>query len=409
MRLPIVFILFTVFLDAIGIGLIMPIMPDLLLEVSGEDLGNAAIWGGILTTSFAVMQFVAGPTIGNLSDRYGRRPVLLVALAAMCIDYLIMAMAGSIFLLLVGRIIGGITAATHSTANAYMADISPPEKKAANFGLIGAAFGLGFFVGPILGGLIADFGTRAPFYAAAVMTAVNLLFGLIVLPETVKKENRRAFSWLRANPIGAYAALKSMPTVRGLLIISFLFSISHYVYPAIWSYFAKACFGWEPTMIGISLTIFGLSMAVLQGGLMRPILARLGERNTVIFAFGAEIVALLIIGLLKNEYVALALVPIAAIGSIAVPAIQGIMSRTTPDNQQGELQGILASTNAIGMGISPLVMTGIFAFGTTSSVIYMPGLPFLFAAALTVLCLYLFVYRTTGKNVIAGTNQAAKG
>ena len=394
MRLPITFILFTVFLDAIGVGLILPIMPDLLLEVSGADLGNAAIWGGVLTTSFAVAQFIAGPTIGNLSDRYGRRPVLLVALAAMCIDYLVMAMAGSIFLLLLGRILGGITAATHSTANAYMADISPPDKKAANFGLIGAAFGLGFVVGPILGGMIADFGTRAPFYAAAGMSALNLLFGLFVLPETVKPENRRKFQWKRANPVGAYTALKSLPAVRSLLLISFIFSISHYVYPAIWAYFAKVCFGWDPTMIGISLTIFGLSMAILQGGLMRPILKRLGERNTVIFAFGAEIVALLIIGLLKNQYVAMTLVPIAAIGSIAVPAIQGIMSRNTPDDQQGELQGILSSTNAIGMGISPLVMTGIFAFGTTSSVIHLPGLPFLFAAVLTVLCLYLFINRT---------------
>ncbi len=218
MRLPVVFILLTLMLDSMGIGLIIPVMPDLIREVTGGSLANAALWGGVMSTVFAVMQFLFGPVIGNLSDRYGRRPVLLISLAVMAADYVVMAVAGSIWLLLAGRVVGGITAATQSTASAYMADIAEPEKRAQYFGLIGAAFGIGFVIGPLVGGVLGEYGTRAPFWAAAALAAANGLLGFFVLRETVTDEIRRPFDWRRANPLGAFRALGQLPGIRrGLL------------------------------------------------------------------------------------------------------------------------------------------------------------------------------------------------
>ena len=257
-RLPIIFIMITVMLDAMGIGLIMPIMPDLIREVQGGSLANAALWGGLLSTVFAVMQFGFGPLIGSLSDRYGRRPVLLISLFFMALDYLVMALAGSIWLLLAGRIVGGITAATHGTAAAFMADISKPHEKAANFGLIGAGFGIGFVLGPLIGGLLGEYGTRAPFYTAAALAALNCLFGYIVMRETVTDRIRRGFQWRRANPFGAFRHLSQLPGIRALLIVLFVYDVALYVYPSIWAYFAQARFSWSTQMIGLSLAMLAI-------------------------------------------------------------------------------------------------------------------------------------------------------
>ena len=294
MRLPVLFILITVMIDAMGIGLIIPVMPDLIRDVTGGALANAALWGGVLATVFAVMQFLFGPVIGNLSDRFGRRPVLLISLVVMAADYVVMAVAGSIWLLLIGRVIGGITAATQSTASAYMADISEPGKKAQNFGLVGAAFGLGFVIGPLMGGLLGEWGTRAPFWAAAVLAGANAVLGWFVLRETVTDAIRRPFDWRRANPLGAFRSLGRLPGLGRLLVVFFLYQVAFFVYPAVWAYFGQARFGWNAGMIGLSLGLFGIMMAIVQGGLIRLILARLGERGTVIyglvfdvFAFGA--------------------------------------------------------------------------------------------------------------------------
>jgi len=382
-RLPVLFIMITVVLDAMGIGLIMPVMPDLLREVSGGTLAQAAIWGGILSTAFAVMQFIFGPVIGNLSDRYGRRPVLLIALFVMMLDYLVMALAGSLWLLLVGRIVGGITAATHSTAGAYMADISAPEDKAANFGLIGAGFGIGFVLGPVVGGLLAEYGTRAPFYAAAVLAGLNLLFGYFVLRETVTREMQRPFRWRRANPLGAFSQMSLTPGLRLLLIVYLLYSIAHYVYPAVWSYFTQERFGWSPQMIGLSLALYGISVAVCQGGLTRPILNRFGNRKTVVYGHIIEIAAYILIAVLTSGFWMLALIPIAALGSVMTPALQGVMSRMVGDDQQGELQGVFASIAALAMIIAPMVMTLVFAaFTSANAPIYLPGAPCLVPAVL---------------------------
>ena len=392
MRLPVTFILINVLLDAMGIGLIIPVMPDLIREVNGGTLASAAVWGGILATSFAVMQFLFGPLLGGLSDRFGRRPVLLLSLVVMSADYLVMALAGSIWLLLAGRIVGGITAATQATASAYMADISTPEKKAANFGLIGAAFGMGFVMGPLIGGLLAEYGTRAPFYAAAGLAALNALFGWIVLTETVTERIRRPFSWARANPLGSLRVLGQLPGLGPLLLVFFLYQLAFIVYPAVWSYFAVERFGWSPAMIGISLALFGIMLAVVQGGLMPMVLRLLGERGAVIYGLAFDVLAFGALAIVTSGTIALILIPLTAFAGVVTPALQGIMSKTVNDNQQGELQGALTSIGALAMIVSPLVMTSVFAaFSGPSAPIYLAGAPFILSAGLVIIAVGVFL------------------
>ncbi|MFK7871359.1 MAG: TCR/Tet family MFS transporter [Roseobacter sp.] len=391
MRPGVAFILMTVLIDAMGIGLMIPVMPDLLQEVQGGTLGTAALWGGILTTVFAVMQFVFGPVLGGLSDRYGRKPVLLVSLAIMAADYLVMALAGSIWLLLAGRIVGGITAATQATANAYMADISAPEDRAANFGLIGAAFGMGFVLGPLLGGLLAEFGTRAPFYAAAALATLNFVFGWLVLKETVTDEIRRPFSWRRANPLGTFRHLRKLQGLGPLLMVFFIYQVAFAVYPAIWSFFGKERFGWEPATIGLSLALFGIMLAIVQGALIRPVIRLLGERGTVIYGHVFDICAFVALAFVTSGPLALVLTPLAALAAVITPALQGIMSKSVGADEQGELQGALTSLSALAMIISPLMMAATFAaFTSPEAPIYLPGAPFLLSAALILAGLVMF-------------------
>ncbi|MFY9212124.1 MAG: TCR/Tet family MFS transporter [Aestuariivita sp.] len=394
MRLPIVFIMITVMLDAMGIGLIVPVMPELLLEVQGGTLASAALWGGVLSTVFAVMQFLFGPFIGAISDRYGRRPVLLVSLMVMSLQYLVMAVAGSIWLLLMGRIVGGITAATGATASAYMADISKPHEKAANFGLIGASFGAGFVLGPLIGGMLGEYGTRAPFFAAAALAAVNAVFGYLVLRETVTDRIRRPFEWRRANPFGAFRHLARLPGIGPLLVVYFTYQVAFYVYPAIWSFFTQERFGWSPQMIGLSLALFGVMIAVVQGGLIRLVLRRFGERLTVIYGHLFDMAAFGAIAFVASGAVALVLTPLAAIGAVITPALQAMMSRSVGDDAQGELQGVLTSLNALAMIIAPLLMTSVFAaFTGPGAPVYLPGAPFLVSMLLMGIGLVVFLRR----------------
>lgn len=379
-------------IDAMGIGLIIPVMPDLFQEVGAGDLGTAALWGGALTTVFAMMQFVFGPIVGGLSDRFGRRPILLISLVVMALDYLLMAIAGSIWLLLFGRVIGGIASATQATANAYMADISKPEDRAANFGLIGAAFGVGFVLGPLIGGLLAELGTRAPFYVAAALAGTNAVFGFLVLKETLPAQNRRPFSWRRANPLGSLRQLGKLPGLAPLLMVFFLYQVAFTVYPAIWAFFGKERFGWDPATIGLSLALFGIMMAIVQGGLIRPVMRLLGERGTVIYGHVFDTLAFLALAFVVNGTVALILTPLAALAAVITPALQGIMSKTVGPDAQGELQGMLTSLGALAMVLSPLLMTSTFAtFTREDAPIYLPGAPFLVSAALIVLGLVLFL------------------
>jgi len=391
MRLPVLFLLMTVMLDAMGIGLIMPIMPDLIREVQGGTLADAALWGGVLATMFAVMQFLFSPAIGNLSDAYGRRPVLLVSLFVMALDYLVMALAGSIWLLLLGRVVGGITAATHATANAYMADISRPADKAANFALIGAGFGVGFVLGPLIGGLLGEFGTRAPFYAAAILAALNFVFGWFVLGETVTDRIRRPFNPKRANPFVSFQSIARLPGIRPLLLVYFTYSVALYVYPAIWPYFAQARFGWSPQMVGFSLALFGIGMAVVQGAMMRPVLRWLGERRTVIWGQLFDFGTFGVLAVVTNGTLALILTPLSALGAVVSPALQGIMSQMVDDDAQGELQGILTSVHALSVIVSPLLMTSVFALFTREGTpLYLPGAPFMVSMLLVVIGVVVF-------------------
>ena len=385
------FIIMTIIIDSMGIGLIGPVMPALLKELGNTGVSTAAIWGGLLATSFAFMQFCFGPLLGNLSDSYGRRPVLLVSLFVMVIDYLIMGYAASIWVLFIGRLVGGVTAATHSTAMAYMADISKNNEKAQNFGLIGAAFGIGFVLGPLLGGVLGEFSSRAPFFAAAGLAFLNLCLGYIVLPETVTDENKRPFNLNTANPLSALRQLRRINGVGRLLLILFIYDVAFYVYPAIWSYWSEEKFGWGPIQIGYSFAAFGLCMAFTQGYLMKKIIRYIGENKTVKITLYINIISFFFIAFITDSWMIWVLIPVISLGVISGPALQGLMSQAVPDNQQGELQGLLTSITAIGMIISPLLMTFTFGFFTgVENYLYFPGSPFIISFILVILCVILY-------------------
>ena len=391
MRPAVIFIILTVMIDAMGIGLIIPVMPDLIAQVQSADLSRAALWGGVLATTFAVMQFLFSPLVGSLSDRFGRRPVLLTSLSVMALDYVLMALAGSIWLLLLGRVIGGISAATGATASAYMADITRPEKRVAAFGMIGAGFGAGFVLGPVAGGFLAEFGTRAPFWAAAVLAAGNVIFGWIVLRETVNTRSAAPLSWRRANPLGALRALGDLPGVSRLLLVYFLYHLAFAVYPSVWSYFGKAQFGWSPAMIGGSLALFGAAMAVVQGGLIRPVLHRFAERGTVLIGFACSITTFGLIATVTWGSAILMLTPLAALAGVIPPALQALMSARVTPERQGALQGLLTSASALAMVVAPLVMTSVFAaFTSASTPVYFAGAPFVLSMILSVVALVVF-------------------
>ena len=395
-RGPLFFIFITVMINSMGIGLIMPVMPDLLQDLLGgsesASIGQAAAWGGWLTMSFAIMQFLFSPTLGNLSDRFGRRPVLLISLAVMCIDYIVMALTPSLALLFVARIIAGISASTFSAANAFIADISPPEKRAQNFGMTGAAFGVGFILGPALGGIVGEFGPRMPFFAAAALAAANFAFGWFVLPESLKAENRRAFELKRANPFGVARQVLKYPPVAWMLTAVFIYNLSHYVYPVIWSYYAKAQFDWSPFDIGLSLAAVGVGFAFVQGYLIRVIIPRFGEVKTAIAGFTLDVIALTGLAFATKGWMVYALIPFNSLSALLAPAMQGLMANRIPDDAQGELQGAVSSLSSLSFVLTPPMMSQIFfTFTEPGAPVDFPGAPFLAAAGFSALALIPFV------------------
>lgn len=388
---PVLFILLTVCIDSMGFGIIMPVMPDLIREVSSTNISQAALWGGYLSFSYAIMQFLFGPVVGSLSDRFGRRPVLLVSLAVLSADFLIMAIAPSLLVLFIGRIMAGIAAATHSTANAFMADISSKKERAKNFGLIGAAFGTGFILGPVIGGVAGEFGTRAPFYVAAALAFLNFCFGSLVLPESLPRENRRAFNWRRANAIGGIAHVTKIPIVAWFLVCGFFYEIAFFVYPAVWAYFTKEAYGWSNAEVGLSLALVGLGWVVVQGWLIRIVLAKWGEVRTAIIGSIIGIAGLIGLAFASKAWMFYALLPVISLGGVASPALAALMSNRTPDDSQGELQGVRTSIAGITMIISPLMMTQLFGYFTAKGTpVYFPGAPFLAAALLIMISLVPF-------------------
>lgn len=394
-KLPIFVIFTTVVLDSMGIGIIIPVMPALFAEVTGtEKISDIAIWGGLLASTFALMQFIFGPILGALSDRYGRKPILLLALFVMAAYYLLMGFAQTLWLLFLGRLIGGITAATHATANAYMADISSPEEKAARFGMLGAGFGLGFVLGPLIGGLLGEWGPRAPFFAAAMLAAANGVLCYFVLEESLKTKNRREFMWYRANPIGAILDLRKFEGIYSLLLVFLLFTIGTSIYAAIWPFFTVERFSWSPGMIGISLTIYGVCFAIVQGVLVRPAIKIWGEEKTIIIGFCFEFSAMVTFAFLTDGKILIILIPLASLGVLAQPAIQAILSKSVGDDRQGAIQGVASSLNAIAMVITPITMTWILAvFSDRTAKYYFPGMPFLFSALMVLLCLFIISRR----------------
>jgi DHA1 family tetracycline resistance protein-like MFS transporter len=377
------FIFLTVLIDTIGFGIIMPVMPQLIVDLTGVTVAHATFIGGGLLVTYAVLQFLCGPIMGNLSDRFGRRPVLVVSLAAFAFDYMLMGFAPTIGWLFLGRAIAGVAGAVYSPAMAYIADVSAPEKRAQGFGMVGAAFGLGFIIGPAIGGLLGELGPRAPFFVAAALGALNFLYGLIVLPESLPVERRRKFEWRRANPMGALMALRRYPAVVAIAGAVFLWQLAHQVYPATWSFFATIRFGWSEAEIGLSLAFVGVLMAFTQGYLTGRIVPRIGEHRAVLIGVGSGVVSMLALALATQTWAAYAAILVGMLQGLAYPSMNAIMSKQVAGDQQGELQGAVASMMSLTTILGPLIMTQTLGrFSEATAPIHFPGAAFLLAAML---------------------------
>lgn len=378
------FIFITILIDVIGLGLIIPVVPKLIEELlHNGSTSLAATYGGWLTFSYAIMQFAVSPILGNLSDQYGRRPILLFSLFGFGIDYLFVAFAPSIAWLFVGRIIAGITGASITTASAYMADISTPENRAQNFGMIGAAFGLGFIIGPLLGGLLGEHGSRLPFFVAAGLALTNWLYGYFVLPESLPKHLRRKFEWKRANPLGSLLQLKKYPSVAGLIGSLLLIYLAAHSVQSNWSFVNIEKFKWTPKLIGISLGVVGFLIALVQGLLIRVVNPRIGNEKSVYLGLSLYTLGLLLFTFATQTWMMFAFLVPYCLGGIAGPALQSIISGNVPPNEQGELQGALTSLMSLTSVLGPIMMTSTFAYFTgPTAPFYFPGASFLLGALL---------------------------
>jgi DHA1 family tetracycline resistance protein-like MFS transporter len=388
------FIFITLLIDVTGLGLIIPVVPKLIENLlHTSNISKVALFGGLLTFSYAIMQFLFAPVLGNLSDKYGRRPVLLFSLLGFGLDYILLAFAPSIGWLFVGRIIAGITGASMTTASAYIADISTPETRAQNFGMIGAAFGLGFIVGPMIGGLLGEMGPRIPFLVAAGLALLNAAYGYFVLPESLDVSNRRAFDWKRANPISSLKNLSRFPAVAGLIVSFFLIYVASHAVQSNWSYFNIEKFKWSPKMIGISLAVVGVLVSLVQGVLVRFVNPKIGNERSVYVGLGLYTIGLILFGLASQSWMMFVFLIPYCLGGISGPGLQAIISGSVPANEQGELQGSLTSIISITSIVGPLVMSNLFAFFTGPiAPFYFPGAPFMLAALLMLLSCF-FAYK----------------
>lgn len=377
-----IFIVATILIDAIGFGIIIPVLPRLVMEVGRLDLADATRMGGWIATAYALMQFLCGPLAGNLGDRFGRRPVLLLALAGLAVDYVVMGFAPTLAWLFAGRLIAGVFGASFSPATAALADITAPEDRAKSFGLVGAAFGLGFIIGPALGGLLGEFGHRMPFYAAGLLCAVNFLFGLLFFPETLPAERRRPFSLARANPVGALLAARKLRGVLGLAGILLLWNVASMVYPATWSYFAIAQYGWSNGMIGLSLALAGLSMLVVQGVVLGHVIKRMRERRTAMIGTAVAAAGYLCYALIPYAWFGLIVVMVTALQALVQPSVTALMSKRAPADAQGEMQGFIGSLNSVGAIAAPLLLNPALAYFTAPEApVHFPGAAFVIASA----------------------------
>lgn len=402
------FILVTLLIDVSGLGIIIPVMPKLITTLTHEGMSHAAQWGGWMTFAYATMQFFCAPIMGGLSDRYGRRPVLLASLFAFGLDYVFMAVAPTIWWLFVSRVIAGAMGASFTTASAYIADISPPAKRAQNFGMIGAVFGLGFIVGPMAGGFLAPLGPRVPFVASAILTLLNWLFGYFVLPESLAVENRRAFDWKRANPVGSLGHIKRYPVILGLVASLVLVQIAAFAVQSNWSYYTIEKLHWDERMIGMSLAVIGLCIGLVQGGLIRVIIPKLGQRRSVYAGLALYSIGFFLFALATTTWMMFVFTFVYCLGGIAGPAIQGLISGSVPPNEQGELQGALTSLMSLTMIVGPPLMANVFAYFTRPDApIYFPGAALALGGVLTLISAVLA--RKSLKRTLQPPDEAGSG
>jgi DHA1 family tetracycline resistance protein-like MFS transporter len=376
------FIFVTLLIDVMGWGLIIPVMANLIAQLKHISVNQASTYGALLLSVFAVTQFIFSPVIGNLSDRFGRRPVLLCSLLGFGLDYIILAIAPAYGWLFIGRVIAGITGASFTTATAYIADVSTDEtSKAKNFGLIGAAFGLGFVLGPALGALLATWGIRAPFYAAAALCLLNCIYGYFFLPESLSKENRRAFDWKRANPFGSLKFLTKRPELGGLAISFFLIYLGAQAVQGNWNFFTIYRFGWNEKMVGISLAIVGVLVGGVQAGLTRVVNPKIGNEKSIYLGLSLYTIGLVLFAFATQSWMMFAFLIPYCLGGICGPSLQSIISGHVPSNQQGELQGSLTSLMSLTTIIGPLIMNSTFTYFTTDKApFHFPGIHFLIGA-----------------------------
>jgi DHA1 family tetracycline resistance protein-like MFS transporter len=390
-RAAFTFIFITVFLDMVALGIVVPVLPKLIKAFTGGDTAGAAHIVGYFGAAWAFMQFIFQPVLGALSDRYGRRPVIVLSNAGMGFDYILMAVAPTLWFLFVGRLISGITASSVSTAGAYIADVTPPEKRAARFGLLGAAFGLGFVIGPAIGGFLGEWDLRMPFWGAGVLSLINAAYGFLVLPESLAAERRSAFSWKRANPIGSFQLLGSSPTLSRLALAGFLQRLAHGSLPSMFVLYADYRYGWDARTVGLALAAVGFAQMIVSGGLVRLSIARLGERGTLVFGLLNGVIGFLIYAAAPNSAIFLIAFPFVALWGLANPAVQSLSTRQVGASEQGQLQGAQASLSGIADMIGPLLFSQIFAAAiASSSRLHIPGAPYylagLFVAAALVVC-----------------------
>ena len=379
------FVLLSVFIDSLGFGIILPSMAPVIMELTGQPEPIAVKWNGYLMAVYALLQFFMAPIFGNVSDRIGRRPVLLWSLAAFGIDFLLTGMASTMTWLFIGRAVAGVFGASFAAAGAYIGDISSDQNRARNFGFIGAAWGSGFTLGPVIGGMVAE--PRAPFFIAAALALANVIFGFFVLPESLPRERRRKFEWARANPLGAVRSLAHLPMVAGLLLAVFLYQVAHDSLPAVWMFYTQHRFGWGRAEVGMSLTFVGVMTVIVMGGLTGVVVPKIGERRAIIFGFLLMMLGFLGYGFATHGWMLYVAMAIGSLGGIANPAVQTVMSRQAGPSAQGELQGAVASLNGIAAVISPLVMTQLFSYySQPSAPLLLPGAPYLVSGVLVFLC-----------------------
>ncbi len=391
-RHAVTFVFVTVFLDMVGFGLIMPVLPDLIRDVSDMSIAEASVIGGWMFFAFASAQFLFSPVMGNLSDRFGRRPLLLLAVLGLGIDYVFHALAPSLFWLFVGRGIAGLCGSSYVIANAYIADVTAPEDRARAFGLMGAAFGVGFVLGPALGGLLGEAGPRVPFWVAAGISFLNLAYGWFVLPETLPPDRRRAFDWRRANPFGTFAVFRKVPGLLGLSAVLFVFFFASSVYPAIWPFWGMEKFGWSVWLVGVSLAAFGIITAVFQGVLAGPAVARLGESRVAVLGLTAAVIACLGYGLAGSLAVVVVLMVVHGPEGFVHPMVTALMSKSVPDDAQGELQGGISAVMNVAMLAGTVVFSQVFGFFLSPASPYVsPDMAFFVAAGVLALALALFL------------------